>query len=594
MNDRERADAVYSALLTRQGERWVQPRVERTRRVLELLDDPQRTYRVVHVTGTNGKTSTSRMIESLVRAHGLRTGLFTSPHLERFTERIMIDGEPIADGPVADAWEEISPFVDLVDAELEAAGDAPLTFFELLTVLAFVAFADAPIDVLVLEVGMGGAWDSTNTADGDVAVIAPIDIDHADRLGETIAEIAAVKAGIIKDGAAVVSAAQVPDAEAVLRAAAAREGRDHRVRGPGLRAHRAASRRRRPADLGARTRRAGTTTSTCRSTAGTRASTRPSRSPRSSRSSAADPTRSPATSWRRDSARSTSPGRLQLVGVAPTVLVDAAHNPHGARALATALRESFDFDEWGIVLGVLDDKDAGGIVEALAPVASHVFATVPGSDRASDADRVADLAEARGLQVTVHDGIADAAQEARCVGRGIRSSCRRRRGLGDPRGRGARARDGGELEGRVGRMSDSPTPARRSAPRPARGAAESLATIVLGFESLVVFLGGLAIYGLKALPAPIEQWWGIVAGAVLAVVMILTTRVLRYPWGIWLGWALQAVVALGAFLVPSLGLVALLFGAMYGYATIKGAALDRRNARARSSSGCRRTCPHPA
>ena len=134
----------------------MQPRVERTRRVLELLDDPQRTYRVVHVTGTNGKTSTSRIIESLLRAHGLRTGLFTSPHLERFTERIMIDGEPIADAAVADAWDEIAPFVDLVDAELAAAGDAPLTFFELLTVLAFVAFADAPIDVLVLEVGMGG------------------------------------------------------------------------------------------------------------------------------------------------------------------------------------------------------------------------------------------------------------------------------------------------------------------------------------------------------------------------------------------------------------------------------------------------------
>ncbi len=221
MSDRSRADAVYAALLERQGERWVQPRVERTRRVLELLDDPQRTYRVVHVTGTNGKTSTSRIIESLIRAHGLRTGLFTSPHLERFTERIMIDGEPVADAAVADAWDEITPFVDFVDAELAEAGDAPLTFFELLTVLAFVAFADAPIDVLVLEVGMGGSWDSTNTADGDVAVFTPIDIDHADRLGDTIREIATVKSGIIKTGAAVVSAQQDPAAVAVLRAAAA-------------------------------------------------------------------------------------------------------------------------------------------------------------------------------------------------------------------------------------------------------------------------------------------------------------------------------------------------------------------------------------
>src|SRR5690606_5908899 len=135
MSDLQRADAVYDKLLERAGERWVQPRKERVARILTLLDDPQRTYRVVHITGTNGKTSTARMIESVLRAHGLRTGLFTSPHLKRFTERIMIDGEPIADAAVADAWDEIEPFLSIVDAELEATGDAPLTFFELLTVL---------------------------------------------------------------------------------------------------------------------------------------------------------------------------------------------------------------------------------------------------------------------------------------------------------------------------------------------------------------------------------------------------------------------------------------------------------------------------
>ena len=139
MTDRERADAVYTALLDRAGERWVQPRIERTQRVLDLLDNPQRTYRVVHITGTNGKTSTARMIEALVRAHGLRTGLFTSPHLDRFTERILVDGEPIDDAAVADAWDEIDPFVGMIDAELVAEGEDPLTFFELLTVLAFVA-----------------------------------------------------------------------------------------------------------------------------------------------------------------------------------------------------------------------------------------------------------------------------------------------------------------------------------------------------------------------------------------------------------------------------------------------------------------------
>jgi hypothetical protein len=138
-------------------------------------------------------------------------------------------------------------------------------------------------------------------------------------------------------------------------------------------------------------------------------------------------------------------------------------------------------------------------------------------------------------------------------------------------------------------MTDSERPTRRSVRRPdkpdaaprerrPRGAAESLATIVLAFESVVVFLGGLTIYGLKALPEPIEQWWGVVAGAVVAVLMVLTTRVVRYPWGIAVGWALQVLIALGAILVPALGLVALIFGGMYGYATIKGAALDKRNA----------------
>ena len=412
MSDRSRADRVYAALLERKGELWVQPRVERTRRVLELLDDPQRTYRVIHVTGTNGKTSTSRIIESLIRAHGLRTGLFTSPHLERFTERITIDGQPVADAAVADAWDEIAPFVDLVDAELAEAGDAPLTFFELLTVLAFVAFADAPIDVLVLEVGMGGAWDSTNTADGDVAVFAPIDIDHADRLGDTIREIAAVKSGIIKTGAAVVSARQDPAAAAVLRAAAAERdatiafegdefaltdarlavgGQLISVRGlaapyddeylPLFGAHQAQN--------------AALAIAAVESLIG--GGTQP----------------ITGEIMAEGLAQASSPGRLQLIGVSPTVIVDAAHNPHGARALSAALGSSFDFDEWGVILGVLADKDAAGIVAELAPLAAQVFATAPDSERAEDADRIADLAEAHGLPVSVHPNVADAAESAR-------------------------------------------------------------------------------------------------------------------------------------------------------------------------------------
>ncbi|WP_341934148.1 bifunctional folylpolyglutamate synthase/dihydrofolate synthase [Microbacterium sp. LWO14-1.2] len=412
MSARDRADAVYETLLSRAGERWVQPRKERTARVLELLDDPQRTYRVVHITGTNGKTSTARMIESLLRAHGLRTGLFTSPHLERFTERIMIDGEPIADEAVADAWDEIEPFVGIVDAELDAAGEEPLTFFELLTVLAFVAVADAPVDVLVLEVGMGGEWDSTNTADGDVAVFAPIDIDHADRLGATIPEIAQVKAGIIKEGAAVVSAQQSEAATEVLRRVAGERNATIAFEGDdfGLVEQKLA---------------VGGQLITIRGLAGNYVEEYlPQYGAHQGHNAAlalaavesliggaqqriADDIVSEGLQG------ATSPGRLQLLGIAPTVIVDAAHNPHGAAALAQAMDDSFDFDEWGVVLGILADKDAAGIVARLAPVAAHVFATAPESDRASDADSIADLVEATGNRATVHRTLADAADAAR-------------------------------------------------------------------------------------------------------------------------------------------------------------------------------------
>lgn len=412
MNDKDRADAVYAALLTRQGERWVQPRVERTRRVLELLDDPQRTYRVVHVTGTNGKTSTSRIIESIVRAHGLRTGLFTSPHLERFTERIMVDGEPADDAAVADAWEEIGPFVDLVDAELAAAGDAPLTYFELLTVLAFVVFADAPVDVAVIEVGMGGAWDSTNTADGDVAVIAPIDIDHADRLGETVPEIATVKAGIIKPGAAVVSAVQRPDARAVIDGATRAAGGTLAVEGEAfsLEAQRLAVGGQQLSVRG----RAAMYDELYLPLYGAHQGHNAALAIAAVESLIGDGTQPIASEVLTEGlAQVTSPGRLQLLGVAPTVLVDAAHNPHGARSLVAALSESFDFDEWGVVLGILGDKDAAGIVTTLAPAAARVFATAPDSDRAADPDAIADIVEATGVPVTVHPALADAADAAR-------------------------------------------------------------------------------------------------------------------------------------------------------------------------------------
>ena len=178
-----KADEVMDALLTRIPENKLRPRLEPTRRAVELLGDPQKSYRVIHITGTNGKTTTTRIIERILRELGLRTGRFTSPHLVRLNERMAIDGEPVGDQQMAEIWADIEPILAMVDAELEAAGDTKLTFFEALAVLGFAIFADAPVDVLVLEVGMGGEWDSTNVADGDVAVFTPISIDHAERLG---------------------------------------------------------------------------------------------------------------------------------------------------------------------------------------------------------------------------------------------------------------------------------------------------------------------------------------------------------------------------------------------------------------------------
>ncbi|WP_309128572.1 folylpolyglutamate synthase/dihydrofolate synthase family protein [Microbacterium sp.] len=412
MSDRERADLVYEKLLRRAGERWVQPRKERVARILTLLDDPQRTYRVVHITGTNGKTSTARIIESLLRAHGLRTGLFTSPHLKRFTERIMIDGEPVADAAVADAWEEIEPFADIVDAELEAAGDEPLTFFELLTVLAFVAASDAPVDVLVLEVGMGGSWDSTNTADGDVAVFAPIDLDHADRLGDTIAAIAEVKAGIIKDGAAVVSAQQPAEAAEVLRRVAAEKDASIAFEGEqfGLSAQKLAVGGQLISVRGL----AGEYADEYLPLYGAHQGHNAALAIAAVESLIGGATQAIAGDILTDGLQdATSPGRLQLVGIAPTVVVDAAHNPHGAAALAQSLDDSFDFDEWGLVVGVLGDKDADGILERLLPAVAEVFTTAPESDRAADADGLADLVEARGRRASVHPSLAEAADAAR-------------------------------------------------------------------------------------------------------------------------------------------------------------------------------------
>jgi dihydrofolate synthase/folylpolyglutamate synthase len=385
-----KADEVMDALLTRIPENKLRPRLEPTRRAVELLGDPQKSYRVIHITGTNGKTTTTRIIERILRELGLRTGRFTSPHLVRLNERMAIDCEPVGDQQMAEVWADIEPILALVDAELEAAGDTKLTFFEALAVLGFAVFADAPVDVLVLEVGMGGEWDSTNVADGDVAVFTPISIDHAERLGNTVAEIAKTKSGIIKAGAIVVSSAQPAEALEVIEAKSASiaeriavYGRDFEV-------------------LDVEPDVAGQRFSVKTLTSEYRDLFLPLHGEYQAENAALAISAVEAffgasnrlfdDVLRVAIADSTSPGRLQVVSRSPLTILDAAHNPGGAEVLARAMKKSFGAPETVAVVSILADKDATALLEALDETAKSFIITKSSSPRAIEVDELAQLA----------------------------------------------------------------------------------------------------------------------------------------------------------------------------------------------------------
>lgn len=384
---------TYESLIDDLMGRWPESRIEpslvRIASVVELLGDPQRAYPVIHVTGTNGKTSTARMVESLLRACGLRTGLYTSPHLVDPRERIIFDGEPISIERFQRTWDDIAPYVELVDKKSVADGGIPLSFFEVMTAMAFAAFADAPVDVAIIEVGMGGTWDATNVADGVVNVVTPIGLDHHEYLGDSIIEIASEKAGIITEGSVAILAAQDVEAAEILiercaevEAVIARQGvefgvieRDVAVGGQLLalqglhgryddvflplfgehQAHNAAV-----------------------ALAATEAFIG---------NSELDPE-----IVREGFGTVTSPGRLEILRRNPTIIVDAAHNPHGAKALAGAVDDSFEFSRLIGVIGMLEEKDATGILTALEPVLDQVVITSPRSPRALGAEDLADLA----------------------------------------------------------------------------------------------------------------------------------------------------------------------------------------------------------
>jgi dihydrofolate synthase/folylpolyglutamate synthase len=391
--DPEGVARVYADLLSRAPENKIERRIEPMRRAMEVLGDPQRSAPVIHVTGTNGKTSTARMIESLLLAHDIRTGRYTSPHLSSVTERIVIDGEPVNDETLVRIWDEIRPYLQIVDSELEADGQHRLTFFEAVTILAFAVFADEPVEVVVLEVGMGGTWDATNVADAQVAVVTPISLDHTDLLGDTVEEIAGEKAGIIKPDSVLVSSVQEPGAAQVLLERAQEVGAQWRFEGVEF-------------GVESRTLAVGGQVLDLKGLA-TRYEQIPvplfgaHQAENASVALAAVEAFMGERPLNEELVRTgfeaaTSPGRLEIARKSPTFVVDAGHNPAGVKVSAEAIKESFGFSKLVLVVGILREKDAAGILTQLredyGDLVGDIALTQSASPRAIPATDLAELA----------------------------------------------------------------------------------------------------------------------------------------------------------------------------------------------------------
>lgn len=382
---------LQAELLGRWPENAIDPSLSRISAIMDLLGEPQTAYPVIQVTGTNGKSSTARMIASLLRALGLRTGLYTSPHLVDMRERIEIDGEPISAHDFMAVAGDVAPFIASVDARAEQEGGTPVTYFETMTAIAYAAFADAPVDVAVVEVGVGGLWDATSVCRPQVSVVTRVAMDHADILGDRIDLIATEKAGIIKEGSFAIIADQDPDAAAVLAARvdevgvpAAWEGANFAVLD--------------------RTVAVGGQLLTLQGLTGVYDDVfLPLFGAHQSINAAVALAAVEAfigggalaldvDAVREGFASTTSPGRLEIVRRGPTVIIDAAHNPAGAASLADALGESFAFTHLVGVVAVMADKDVVGILRALEPVIDQVVVTRNDSPRCLGVDELAALA----------------------------------------------------------------------------------------------------------------------------------------------------------------------------------------------------------
>ena len=380
---------VYTEILTRAPEHDVQPSLDRVREVLDLLGEPQRAYPVIHIAGTNGKTSTARVVERLLRERGLRTGRFTSPHLSTVRERIALDGEPISPEAFLRTWEDVAPYIEMVDERSRAGGGPRLSFFEVFVVMGYAAFADAPVDVAVVETGMGGRWDATNVADGVVEILTPISRDHEQWLGHTLPEIAGEKVGILTPGSTVVSAKQheevVPVVREAVQALGARlvvDGQDMEVVDRQLAVGGQMLVLRTPAatytDVFLPLHGAHQAHNALLAVAAVEAFF-------GGGSLSGEVVEHALASV-------DSPGRLELVRTSPTVLVDAAHNPAGVEVLRAALEESFDLRRVVGVVGLMADKDAEGILSGLEPMLTEIVITRAATDRAHDVEDLAELA----------------------------------------------------------------------------------------------------------------------------------------------------------------------------------------------------------
>jgi dihydrofolate synthase / folylpolyglutamate synthase len=382
---RERLKAIEQALLARWPETRIEPSLDRISLLCDALGSPQLSYPTIHIGGTNGKTSTTRFIDSLLFAHGLRTGRFTSPHLEEFRERISINGEMIDANELIFNFNDIAAYFDFVDSK----SPYPVSFFEAVTGLAMASFSEHPVDVGIFEVGMGGTWDATNVIQPAVTVITPIGMDHMEYLGNTIEEIAETKAGILKEGAFAVLASQEPSVAKILLKRAAELGVD--VAREGI-----------EYEVMERKVAVGGQLLTIRGTKDVYSDLfLPLHGRHQAGNAAAALVAAEAffgdqhldlEAVKAGFAAATSPGRFEIIRRDPTVILDAAHNPHGAKTLANTMQEEFTFGRVIAVVGVFADKDADGIFEEIKDVVDGVIVTQSSSPRALDANELAKVA----------------------------------------------------------------------------------------------------------------------------------------------------------------------------------------------------------